>query len=142
MWASPPARKQFLQGYVKKRGRRLPYTSDGRSQSPGMYQCLLIVSPIFIIFNQASSHLPNSRCLLVWYQELHILSSPWPKEWLRETHIRRWSGRCLVQGGFVHGSLWIRNHHLQHHYWTVEGVLRNSLSRPARVILLGFIETC
>ena len=64
---------------------------------------------MFIIFNQASLHLPNSRCLLIWYQILSLLLSP-GNGYEKLNYIHRWSGRCLVLGGFVHGSLWIRNH--------------------------------
>ena len=46
----------------------------------------------------------------------------------------------LGPGGLIHGSLWIHNHRHHLHYWTAEGVLRSSLSRPARVILLGSLK--
>ena len=59
---------------------------------------------MFIIFNQASLHLPNSRCLLIWYQILSLLLSP-GNGYEKLNYIHRWSGRCLILGGFVYGSV-------------------------------------
>ena len=109
----------------------------------GMYQCLLIVSSIFIIFNQASCTCPTPVIFWLGIKNsiFSLLLGP-GNGYEKLNYIHHWSGRCLVLGGFVHGSLWIRNHHLHPHYWTAEGVFRSSLSRPTRCYLAWFIETC
>ena len=51
------------------------------------------------------------RFLLVWYRELHTLLLLGPGNGYKKiNYIRRRSGRYLVLGGFVRGSLWIRDH--------------------------------
>ena len=73
----------------------------------GMYQCLLIINLTFLIFNQASLHLPNFPIVVLFGAKnslLSLLLGP------GSGYICCWSGWYLVLGGFIHGSLWICNH--------------------------------
>ena len=86
----------------------------------GMYQCLPIINSTFMRFPYTCPTL-----VVFWFgtknSTLSFLLGP-GKGYEKLNYIHSWSGRCLVLGGFVHGSLWIRNHHHHPHYWTAEGV--------------------